>query len=417
MQYGLIGKPLGHSMSPKIHSLLGNENYELCELNENELGDFFAKREFKGINVTIPYKEKVMPYLDFIDDNAKKIGSVNTIVNKEGKLYGYNTDYDGFKELIESSNIEVKGKNVLVLGSGGTSKTVTAVLKDKGVTNIKIVSRNSNENKISYEEALKEVDTNIIVNTTPQGMYPHTARYPLAINEFKALEAVIDVIFNPLNSRLVCFARKRKLKAVGGLKMLVVQAIKAHELFFDTLLDEQVKRDIYNKIYKEKVNIVLIGMPGCGKSTIAKYLSKELNKTLVDLDKEIEKQEEMLIKDIFASSGEDYFREVETKITRKYAKLHGQVISCGGGIIKKHQNIEMLRQNGFIIFVNRNVNLLEALKSGKRPLARTKEDLQRLFKERRHLYLKAADQVYKNDELFLDCAIKIKEGFDEINDY
>ena len=417
MKYGLIGNPLGHSMSPKIHSLLGNNEYELLELEENELESFLKKREFKGINVTIPYKEKVMPYLDVIDDNAKRIGCVNTIVNKDGLLYGYNTDYDGFKELVVSSNIDLENKNVLILGSGGTSKTATTVLKDLGVTSIKIVSRTSDESKISYEDALKESDTNIIVNTTPQGMYPHTAKFPIAINDFKNLEVVIDVIYNPLKSRLLCFASKRKIKALGGLKMLVSQAIKAHELFFDTKVEEDLRQRVYNQIYKEKVNIVLIGMPGCGKSTIAKYLSKELNKTLVDLDKEIEKNEGKLIKDIFADSGEDYFREVESSVTRKYGKLHGQVISCGGGIIKNSKNIEMLRQNGIIIFVNRSVHLLEALKSDKRPLAKSKEDLEKLYQERRHLYFRSADIVVKNNGMFLDCAKNIKEGFDEINGY
>ena len=184
MKYGLIGKPLGHSMSPKIHALLGNNDYELLELEESELKSFLEKREFKGINVTIPYKEKVLQYLDVIDDNAKRIGCVNTIVNINGVLHGYNTDYDGFKELIISSNIELKDKNVLILGSGGTSKTAITVLKDLGVSNIKIVSRTSSENKITYEDALKESATNIIVNTTPVGMYPNTAKYPLTVHKF-----------------------------------------------------------------------------------------------------------------------------------------------------------------------------------------------------------------------------------------
>lgn len=417
MQYGLIGKPLGHSMSPKIHALLGNNDYELLELEESELKSFLEKREFKGINVTIPYKEKVLQYLDVIDDNAKRIGCVNTIVNINGVLHGYNTDYDGFKELIISSNIELKDKNVLILGSGGTSKTALTVLKDLGVSNIKIVSRTSSENKITYEDALKESATNIIVNTTPVGMYPNTAKYPLTVHKFNNLEAVVDVIYNPLNSRLLCFARNRRVKAVGGLKMLVSQAIKAHELFFNSKVEDNVRKEVYNKIYKEKVNIVLIGMPGCGKSTIAKYLAKELNRELIDLDKEIEKSEDKLIKDIFAESGEDYFRDVESNITKKFAKLHGQVISCGGGIIKNSKNIEMLRQNGLIIFVNRSVHLLEALKSDKRPLAKSRDDLEKLYQERKHLYFRSADKIFKNNGLFLECAKLVKEWFDEVDGY
>lgn len=417
MLYGLIGKPLGHSISPKIHALLGNKEYELLELEENEIESFLSKREFKGINVTIPYKEKVMQYLDYIDDNAKRIGCVNTIVNKDGKLYGYNTDYDGFKELIISSNIDVNDKEILVLGSGGTSKTVRTVLSDLGAKSLKVVSRNRSEDKISYEDALKEVNTQIIVNTTPVGMYPNTSKYLLPIKDFNCLEAVVDVIYNPLKTRLICFAKKRRIKAVGGLKMLVSQAISAHQLFFDLEVRNEIKKKVYGTTLREMLNIVLIGMPGCGKSTIAKYLGSELNKDIIDLDKEIEKKEEREIKDIFSSDGEDYFREVESKMVKKFAKLHNKVISTGGGIIKNKKNIEMLRQNGIIIYVKRDVSLLEALSSDKRPLAKSREDLERLYSERRYLYLDAADVVIKNNDKFIECAKVIKEGFDEVHDY
>lgn len=417
MLYGLIGKSLIHSISPSIHKLLGNNDYELCELEEQDLELFFKKREFKGINVTIPYKVKVMQYLDEIDERALRIGCVNTIINQDGRLIGYNTDYDGFKELVESLNIEVKNKKVIVLGSGGTSKTVSTVLADLGAASIKIVSRTKSENTLTYEEALLEKDTQIIVNTTPIGQYPDTAKYPISIFDFDKLEGLIDVIYNPLKTRLVCFAKKRKIKAAGGLKMLVSQAIYAHQLFFNKEVDYEIKKSVYNNIYKSMLNIVLIGMPGCGKSTIAKYLSSLLNKEILDLDIEIERQEKDQIKNIFAEKGEEYFRNLETKITRYFSRKHGLIISTGGGIVKNKANIEMLRQNGLIIFINRDLSLLEALASDKRPLARTKEDLEKLYKERHYLYLKSADIVVANNDKFIKCAYQIKEGFDEINDY
>ncbi len=417
MLYGLIGKSLKHSVSPKIHSLLGNKDYELLELQDDEIELFMKKRNFKGINVTIPYKEKVMQYLDYIDDNAKRIGCVNTIINKNGKLYGYNTDYEGFKELIIDSKIIVNDKKILILGSGGTSKTVKTVLSDLGANSFKIVSRSEGENKISYNDALKEIDTQIIINTTPVGMYPNVSTYPLVINEFKNLEAVVDVVYNPLKTRLICFAKKRRIKAVGGLKMLVSQAIYSHQLFFNTKVSFEVKKKIYGTILREMLNIVLIGMPGCGKSTIAKYLGVELNKNVIDLDKEIELNEGMKIKDIFSVKGEQYFRDVESQIVSKYAKTFGKIIATGGGAVKNKKNIAMLRQNGLIIYVQRDVSLLEALSNDKRPLARSKEDLERLYLERRYLYLNAADIVVKNNARFIECAKAIKEGFDEVYDY
>jgi len=416
MKYGLIGKPLGHSISPLIHSLLGNNEYELSEINEEDLAAFFEKREFKGINVTIPYKEKVIEYLDYIDDNAKRIGCVNTIVNKAGKLYGYNTDYLGFKELLKSSHLEVKDKKVLILGTGGTSKTVKTVLEDLGVQNIEFVSRVASDTKISYEEALERLDTQIIVNTTPVGMYPNTSKYPIALHNFNKLEAVFDVIYNPLKTRLVCFAKRKRIVAQGGLKMLVSQAIAAHELFFDTIVEEKIKQKIYKKIEKKFINIVLIGMPGCGKSTIAKYLGENLDKKVIDLDSEVEKYAGKTIKEIFEENGEDYFRELETKMTRFYAKQNGQIISTGGGIIKNKKNIEMLRQNGLIIYINRDISLFDEPKSDKRPLSKSKSDLEKLYQERHHLYVRYSDIVVKNDDKFIECAIKIKEGFDENND-
>ena len=417
MKYGLIGKKLIHSMSPLIHSLLGNNEYGLLELKEEELDSFFSIRDFKGINVTIPYKEKVIEYLDYIDDNAKRIGSVNTIINKNGKLYGYNTDYLGFKELLTSSHYEVEGKKVLILGSGGTSKTVNTLLKDLRAKEIKIVSRVANDNKISYEDALKEIDTQVIINTTPVGMFPDTAKYPISLIDFNKLEAVFDVIYNPLKTRLVGFAKRKRIIGVGGLKMLVSQAIYAHELFFDTKVDENTKNKVFKKVEKKLLNIILIGMPGCGKSTIAKFLGENLNKKVIDLDYEVEKYAKKSIKDIFAESGEEHFRQLETKMTRFYAKETGQIISTGGGIIKDKKNIEMLRQNGLIIYINRDINLFEEPKNDKRPLSKSKSDIERLYQERHHLYVRYADVVVKNNTKFIDCAIKIKEGFDEDNDY
>ena len=308
MEYGLIGAKLGHSFSKEIHAQIGKYDYELKEIVSTDLPAFLKQKDFKGINVTIPYKQTVIPYLSSIDDAAKEIGAVNTIVNKNGQLFGYNTDFIGLKRLILSQGFDFTGKKVLILGTGGTSKTANAVAKALGAKNILTVSRNpgstnkkdddvatpSQPSTISYEQAgTSHTDCSFIINTTPCGMFPNTNDSPIDLTPFKKLEGVIDVIYNPIRTKLVLQAQELGIKACGGLYMLVQQAIAASEYFFDTSYPAEITDKIYKNILKQKQNIVLVGMPGCGKSTIGKKLAEALNRTLYDTDELITEKQKM----------------------------------------------------------------------------------------------------------------------------
>ena len=289
-KYGCIGKKLTHSFSKDIHGKLADYEYELIELKEDEIKPFFEEKNFQAINVTIPYKETVIPYLDFVSDVAKKIGAVNTIVNKDGKLYGYNTDYYGMKALIEKIGVSLKDKKVLVLGTGGTSKTAQVVAKDLGAKSILVVSRSAKENCITYEEAIEEhSDSQVIINTTPSGMYPDCDSKPIDISQFKCLEGVVDVVYNPLTTNLVMDAKKRGIKAECGLYMLVMQAAYAVERFLDTKISKETADSVFSAVLASKENIVLTGMPGSGKSTVGMLLKIE-GFEFIDTDAEVEKR-------------------------------------------------------------------------------------------------------------------------------
>ena len=317
MKYGLIGEHLGHSFSKDIHNMIGDYDYQLKEIAPQDLDAFMKARDFLGINVTIPYKQDVIPYLDEVDQAAQMIGAVNTIVNKNGKLYGYNTDFYGMKSLLEKMGLSVKGKKVLILGTGGTSKTAKALVQSLGCKSVAKVSRHpesetsegtdpsssSSCQVITYEEAIKETDTNIIINTTPCGMFPKTDAQPIALDSFSNLEGVLDAIYNPNSSNLILDAKKKGLKAEGGLYMLVGQAIKAAEFFFEKPIPADKADKIFNTILGRKENIVLIGMPASGKSTVGKQISRLLNRELIDSDAEIVKKEGREISEIFAKEG------------------------------------------------------------------------------------------------------------------
>ena len=400
MEYGLIGEHLGHSFSKEIHELRKKYTYEICEIERTNLDTFMKEKTFKAINVTIPYKQQVIPYLDYIDDKALSIGAVNTIVNKNNKLYGYNTDYLGLKSLITTNNISVKDKKVLLLGNGGTSKTARTVLKDLGVNEINIVDIIKNENVLTYEEAIKyHNDSEIIVNTTPCGMYPKNDDCPVDINLFEKLEAVVDVVYNPMKTTIVSNALKKGLKAVSGLYMLVAQAVYASNIFLSeektqNEIETEIER-IYKIIKKQKENIVLIGMPSCGKTTIGQNLATILNKEYVDTDNLIEETIKMPIKDFLTKENESGFRDIEEEIIKEISKKNNKVISTGGGIIKRKVNINRLKQNATIIFIDRPLELLQATSS--RPLSSNKNDLEKLYNERYQIYKDSADIIIKND--------------------
>ncbi len=403
MKYGLIGEKLGHSFSKTVHSKIADYDYELLEIGKEEMDSFFEKRDFNGINVTIPYKQTVIPYLDFISDEAKSIGAVNTVVNKNGKLYGYNTDFFGLKALIEKNNIEISGKTVLILGSGGTSKTANAVCKSMSAKEIYTVSRSGGNGMISYDDA-KKINAEVIINTTPCGMYPKNYETPIDLSTFENLQAVVDVVYNPLKTALVLAAKKRGIKAAGGLYMLYMQAVRAAELF----LEKEIKNDAFNEILGEKQNLVLVGMPSSGKTTLGKILSQELRKEFVDTDEEIIKKAQMPIAEIFERFGEEYFRALETQVIKEVSQRQGLVIATGGGAVLRQENVDALKQNGKVIFIDRPLSKL--LVTDDRPLSKTYKHLEQLYNQRYDIYNQVCDVKINADGDINTNLKRIKEG-------
>lgn len=404
MKYGLIGEKLGHSFSKIVHSKIADYDYDLFEIAKSDLDAFMQKRDFCGINVTIPYKTAVIPYLDEISAEAESIGAVNTIVNKNGKLFGFNTDFYGLKSLIEYNDIEINGKTVLILGSGGTSKTAKAVCKNLGAKEIFIASRKGGEGYVTYTDALK-LYPEIIINTTPCGMYPNNDDTPIDLENFSSIEAVVDVVYNPLKTRLVLDAHKRGIKAVGGLYMLFAQAVKAAEIF----LEKEIETNAFSEIFKEKQNLVLIGMPSCGKTTFGKLLSKELGKNFVDTDDEIVKAANMPIPEIFNKFGEEYFRDLEAKVINELSVKQGLVIATGGGAVLRQENVDALKQNGSVIFIDRPLELL--ITTDDRPLSSSRELLEERYVERYPIYCLSCDVRVNADSDINTTLEKIKEGF------
>ncbi len=387
MKGALIGEKLSHSFSAEIHKQLGVD-YSLVQLKKEEISAFVKDCNLDFFNVTIPYKKEIIQYLDFVDSASEKIGAVNTVIIKDGKKFGYNTDYYGFKLMLEKNKIVVNDKNVLILGTGGTKETVSCVLKDLGAKKIIIVSRNG---EINYTNCYFQ-DVEVIVNTTPVGMYPNFEMVNLDLTRFKNLYAVVDCIYNPLKTKLILQAEKLNIQAVSGLYMLVAQAVHAN-----LLINKKISASIVDKIYKDllfkKQNIVLVGMPGCGKSTIGKLLSKKLDKCYVDTDNLIELENGKIV-DIFKIFGEDKFREIETKVVLKVSKENGKIISTGGGVVLKEENVESLKHNSIIIYIKRDVNLL---KTDGRPLSKNLDNLISMQKIREPLYNKCADIIVENN--------------------
>lgn len=387
-KYGCIGKKLTHSFSKEIHAKIADYEYELIELTEEEIAPFFEKKAFAAINVTIPYKQTVIPYLHWVSPIASRIGAVNTIVNKEGQLYGYNTDYYGMKALIERLGIDVSGKKVLVLGTGGTSKTARVVAKDLGASKVLTVSRRKTGEYITYEEAiLYHADAEVIINTTPSGMYPDCGSKPIDITPFTQLEGVVDAVYNPLRTNLVLDAKERGIKAECGLYMLVMQAVVAVEKFLDTSIPKEQADRVFADIFASKENIVLTGMPGSGKSTVGNLLHVD-GFEFIDTDAEVEKRCGCSIRELIQEKGETYFRDLETEVIRDVSSQSCRIISTGGGSILREENVRLLSQNGKLFFLDADLNRLQATAS--RPLSDTPEKLQKLYAERIEIYRSTA---------------------------
>ena len=390
MKCGLLGRKLGHSYSPQIHSFLGDYLYTLFEKEPEEIEDFLKNGDFTGINVTIPYKKDVIPYLDALSPTAVKMGAVNTIVRRsDGTLFGHNTDYFGFASMVERSGLDVKGKKVLVLGSGGASNTVVAVLKELGATVI-IVSRSGENN---YANLHLHADAAVIVNTTPVGMYPNTGISPVSLELFPKLEGVLDVVYNPARTQLLLDAEKRGLPCENGLWMLVAQAKEAAEYFTGSPISDSSIAAIHRRLSAQMQNIVLIGMPGCGKSTIASLLSGKLHRKVVDADAEIIRLAGKTIPEIFAQDGEEVFRGWETKALEALGKQSGLIIATGGGCVTKDRNYPLLHQNGQLFWLKRSLDILP---TDGRPLSQS-NNLTDMYTVRKPLYERFADCTVDNN--------------------
>ena len=391
MNYGCIGEHLGHSFSRDIHGKLDDYDYILKEIPPEGLDAFMRQRDFRAINVTIPYKQAVIPYLDVISETARRIGAVNTIVNRDGKLYGYNTDFGGMSALIRRCGLELSGRKVLICGTGGTSRTAMAVAESLGAAEIHRLSRSAREDAISYEEAYeRHGDAQILINTTPCGMYPRVDGMAVDPARFPQLEGAVDAVYNPLRSAFVRAARRCGAVAEGGLYMLVMQAVLAWEIFTDQKCPAEKAERVYREMLAQRENIVLIGMPGSGKSTVGALLAEKLSRRLLDTDELIVEAAGEDIPSIFDKHGEAYFRDRETEAVKKAAMETGVILATGGGAILRPENLDALRQSGRLFWLDRPLSAL--IPTDDRPLGNSVEALKSRYEERAPLYEAAADQ-------------------------
>ena len=408
MKCGLLGRKLGHSYSPQIHGLLGDYSYALFEKEPEQLAFFLKNGDFTGINVTIPYKKDVLPYLDELSPAARKIGSVNTIVRRaDGSLFGHNSDYFGFVSLVKHSGIAVEGKKVLVLGSGGTSNMVVTALRDLGAAPV-VISRSGENN---YGNLHLHSDASVIVNATPVGMYPNTGVSPIDLNRFPKLDGVLDVIYNPAKTQLLLDAESLGIPHENGLWMLVAQAKEASEYFTGKKLPDSCIEKIHGILSRQMKNVVLIGMPGCGKSTIGNLLARKLGRKFVDADEEIIQLAGKSIPEIFAQDGEEIFREWETMALEHLGKQSGLVIATGGGCVTRQRNYPALHQNGSIVWLERDLSLLP---TDGRPLSQSNR-LEEMYAVRKPLYEAFADVRVANTGSPEDTVTEILSKLEELS--
>lgn len=391
-KFGLIGRTLKHSYSKKIHAFLGEYSYDLYEIEPEKLSGFVADNTLKGFNVTIPYKKDIITYLDQVDAKAKAIGAVNTVVMNNGVKTGYNTDFDGMVYMLNRAKISLLDRSVLILGSGGTSGTAKAVCQSLGAKSIKILSRSGEINYENYDKLVG--DCEVVINTTPVGTFPDNYACKIDLSFFPNLIGVADVVYNPSLTKLLYQAKKLGVKYTNGLPMLVAQAKYAKDLFLGQKTSDSVIEDIISTLESQTKNVVLIGMPGCGKSSIAKILSQQLNRESIDVDSEIVKKDGRSIPTIFSESGEEYFRAIEKETLKEIGVLTGKIIATGGGVVKDDDNYFALKQNGIIVWIDREV---EKLATDGRPLSKDLSAVKQLYNDRKALYEKFADIKIENN--------------------
>ncbi len=410
MQYGCIGEHLTHSFSKEIHGYLRDYLYELKDLPTDALDSFLTERNFKAINVTIPYKQAVIPYLSQVEETAAAIGAVNTVVNRDGRLFGYNTDFGGMADLIRRTGIDLQGKKVLILGTGGTSKTALAVAKQLGAASVWRVSRSPKPGVLTYAEVLEaHLDAQVLINTTPRGMFSRESGMPIDPARFPDLCGAIDAVYNPIRTEFILRSRSMGVPAAGGLYMLVRQAVLASEIFLDTRYPDTVTEEVYRKIKAGKENIVLTGMPGSGKSTVGKLLAAQLERPYLDVDALIEEKAGLTPGQIIATQGEPAFRDLENQVIGEIASRTGCVIATGGGAVLRRENVALLQRNGRLFFLNRPVEQL--LPTADRPLSSTREAIMQRFQERYPTYMATADVVIDNSTTPEAAAQRVKEEF------
>lgn len=401
MKCGLLGRKLGHSYSPQIHAHLGDYPYDLFEKEPEDVEEFLRNGDFSAINVTIPYKQTVMPFCAELSPMARRIGAVNTIVRrKDGSLMGHNTDYFGFLSTVRRTGLDPAGKKALIIGSGGASKPAIAVLEELKA-NVVVISHKENV----PENLAMHSDCAILVNATPVGMYPKVGDSPVDLSLFPQLEGVIDMIYNPSRTKLLLDAEARGLVAENGPWMLVAQAKEASEWFTGHAISDDVIAAIHRQLKLEMENIILVGMPGCGKSTVGKLLAQKMNKPFVDADSQIEAAAGMTIPEIFAASGETGFRQIETMVLSELGKQSGLIIATGGGCVTQERNYPLLHQNGVCIWLTRDLNKLP---TDGRPLSQTGK-LEQMYQIRKPLYERFSDYIVPNDKTTDDCVFAILE--------
>ena len=391
-RFGLLGEKLAHSYSPEIHARLADYEYRIYEKKREELDDFIRNGDWQGLNVTIPYKTEVIPYCDELEPEAACIGSVNTLVRRGDRtLYGANTDAYGFRAMIQKSGITAAGKKVLVLGSGGASKTAVAVMRALSAREVIVISRSGKDN---YENLYRHQDAEIIVNTTPVGMYPSNGKAPLSLTAFPKCCGVLDIVYNPARTALLLQAEKLRIPYAGGLHMLVAQAKRSAELFTGQDIPNERIGEIEEELEGSMQNIILIGMPGCGKTTIARILGRRLGRPVLDTDLFVEEKAGCSIPEIFEKFGEEFFRKLETEVLAEVGKLSGQILATGGGCVTRDENYPLLHQNGKIVWIVRPITQLE--KTG-RPLSQ-RQDAEEMYRKRAPLYRAFSDFTAENSE-------------------